>query len=138
MSMNPIIEALNNEQMKTNLLAFAPGDTVVIQVKVKEGTRERLQAYEGVVIAKSNRGLHSSVLCEKFRTVLGSSVPSNCTRLSSIQSKLSVAGMFAKPSFIISVNCLARRHVSRRSWILNNPVESSGTELDSSILGKSL
>ena len=44
--------------MKTDLPAFAPGDTVVIQVKVKEGTRERLQAYEGVVIAKSNRGLH--------------------------------------------------------------------------------
>jgi ribosomal protein L19 len=39
---------------------FAPGDTVVVQVKVKEGNRERLQAYEGVVIAKRNRGLNSN------------------------------------------------------------------------------
>ena len=65
MSMNPIIEALNQEQMKTDIPAFAPGDTVVIQVKVKEGTRERLQAYEGVVIAKRNRGLNSSFTLRK-------------------------------------------------------------------------
>ena len=71
MSMNPIIEALNNEQMKTDLPAFAPGDTVVIQVKVKEGTRERLQAYEGVVIAKSNRGLHSSCIVRKISHGVG-------------------------------------------------------------------
>ena len=44
---------------------FAPGDTVVVQVKVKEGTRERLQAYEGVVIAKRNRGLNSSFIVRK-------------------------------------------------------------------------
>ena len=46
--------------------AFAPGDTVIVQVKVKEGTRERLQAYEGVVIAKRNRGLNSSVIVRKI------------------------------------------------------------------------
>ncbi|GHD74518.1 MULTISPECIES: 50S ribosomal protein L19 [Vogesella] len=45
---------------------FAPGDTVVVQVKVKEGTRERLQAYEGVVIARSNRGLNSSFIVRKL------------------------------------------------------------------------
>ena len=45
---------------------FAPGDTVVVQVKVKEGTRERLQAYEGVVIAKRNRGLKSSFIVRKI------------------------------------------------------------------------
>ncbi|MDR1935482.1 MAG: 50S ribosomal protein L19 [Candidatus Accumulibacter sp.] len=45
---------------------FAPGDTVVVQVKVKEGTRERLQAYEGVVIAKRNRGLNSSFIVRKI------------------------------------------------------------------------
>ena len=48
------------------LPAFAPGDTVVVQVKVKEGTRERLQAYEGVVIAKKNRGLNSSFIVRKI------------------------------------------------------------------------
>ena len=46
--------------------AFAPGDTVVVQVKVKEGNRERLQAYEGVVIAKRNRGLNSSFIVRKI------------------------------------------------------------------------
>jgi large subunit ribosomal protein L19 len=46
--------------------AFAPGDTVVVQVKVKEGTRERLQAYEGVVIAKRNRGLNSAFIVRKI------------------------------------------------------------------------
>ena len=45
---------------------FAPGDTVVVQVKVKEGTRERLQAYEGVVIAKRNRGLNSAFTVRKI------------------------------------------------------------------------
>ena len=69
--MNPIIEELNNEQMKTDLPTFASGDTVVIQVKVKEGSRERLQAYEGVVIAKSNRGLHSSFIVRKISHGVG-------------------------------------------------------------------
>ena len=45
---------------------FSPGDTVVVQVKIKEGTRERLQAYEGVVIAKRNRGLNSSFIVRKI------------------------------------------------------------------------
>lgn len=45
---------------------FGPGDTVVVQVKVREGTRERLQAYEGVVIAKRNRGLNSSFIVRKI------------------------------------------------------------------------
>ena len=71
MSMNPIIEELNNEQMKTDLPTFASGDTVVVQVKVKEGSRERLQAYEGVVIAKSNRGLHSNFIVRKISHGVG-------------------------------------------------------------------
>ena len=71
MSMNPIIEALNQAQMKKEVPTFAPGDTVVVQVKVKEGARERLQAYEGVVIAKSNRGLHSSFMVRKISHGVG-------------------------------------------------------------------
>jgi len=61
-----IIDELNNEQMKQDLPDFAPGDTVVVDVKVKEGDRERIQAYEGVVIAKKNRGLHSSFTVRKI------------------------------------------------------------------------
>ena len=64
--MNKIIEAIENEQMGKEMPAFAPGDTVIVQVKVKEGTRERLQAFEGVVIAKRNRGLNSSFTVRKI------------------------------------------------------------------------
>ncbi|PXA72621.1 MULTISPECIES: 50S ribosomal protein L19 [Vibrio] len=64
--MSNIIKALEQEQMKKDLPKFAPGDTVVVQVKVKEGDRERLQAYEGVVIAIRNRGLHSAFTVRKI------------------------------------------------------------------------
>ena len=64
--MSKIIEAIENEQMGKDIPEFAPGDTVVVQVKVKEGTRERLQAFEGVVIAKRNRGLNSSFTVRKI------------------------------------------------------------------------
>jgi large subunit ribosomal protein L19 len=66
-----VIEQLEKEEM-ARLMAgktippFAPGDTVVVQVKVKEGNRERLQAYEGVVIAKRNRGLNSAFTVRKI------------------------------------------------------------------------
>ncbi len=56
---NKIIAALEVEQLKQDVPEFSPGDTVVVQVKVKEGDRERIQAFEGVVIAKRNRGLNS-------------------------------------------------------------------------------
>jgi large subunit ribosomal protein L19 len=63
--MSKIIEALEQEQMGKEIPEFSPGDTVVVQVKVKEGDRERLQAFEGVVIAKRNRGLNSSFTVRK-------------------------------------------------------------------------
>lgn len=64
--MSNIIAQLEQEQMKTDLPAFAPGDTVVVQVKVVEGDKSRLQAFEGVVIAKRNRGLHSAFTVRKI------------------------------------------------------------------------
>ncbi len=64
--MSKIIEAIENEQMGKQVPDFAPGDTIVVQVKVKEGARERLQAFEGVVIAKRNRGLNSSFTVRKI------------------------------------------------------------------------
>ena len=64
--MSKIIEAIENEQMDKEVPEFSPGDTVVVQVKVREGTRERLQAFEGVVIAKRNRGLNSSFTVRKI------------------------------------------------------------------------
>ncbi len=64
--MSKIIEAIEQEQMTKKVPEFAPGDTVIVQVKVKEGTRERLQAFEGVVIGKRNRGLNSSFTVRKI------------------------------------------------------------------------
>jgi len=61
-----IIAQLEAEQMQRALPAFAPGDTVAVQVKVKEGNRERLQAFEGVVIAIRKRGLNSSFTVRKI------------------------------------------------------------------------
>ena len=64
--MSKLIEAIEQEQMNKEIPEFSPGDTVVVQVKVKEGSRERLQAFEGVVIAKRNRGLNSSFTVRKI------------------------------------------------------------------------
>ena len=64
--MSKIIDAINAEQMSKDIPAFSSGDTVVVQVRVKEGERERLQAFEGVVIAKRNRGLHSAFTVRKI------------------------------------------------------------------------
>jgi large subunit ribosomal protein L19 len=64
--MSNIIEQLEQEQMKKDIPDFSPGDTVVVQVKVKEGNRERLQAFEGVVIAKRNRGMNSAFTVRKI------------------------------------------------------------------------
>ncbi len=64
--MSNIIKELEAEQMTREVPAFRPGDTVVVQVQVKEGNRERLQAFEGVVIAKRNRGLNSSFTVRKM------------------------------------------------------------------------
>ena len=64
--MSNIIAELEKEQMSKEIPDFAPGDTVVVQVKVKEGTRERLQAFEGVCIAIKNRGVNSAFTVRKI------------------------------------------------------------------------
>lgn len=64
--MSNIIEQLEREQCKTDVAEFGPGDTVRVQVQVQEGNRKRLQAYEGVVLAKKNRGLNSSFTVRKM------------------------------------------------------------------------
>ncbi len=64
--MSNIIQELEKAQMNREVPEFGPGDTVVVQVKVKEGNRERLQAFEGVVIGKRNRGLNSAFTVRKI------------------------------------------------------------------------
>lgn len=64
--MSKVIDQLEAEMIRRDIPDFSPGDTVVVQVRVKEGSRERLQAYEGVVIAKRNRGANSSFTVRKI------------------------------------------------------------------------
>jgi large subunit ribosomal protein L19 len=61
-----ILQKFEAEQMSRTLPEFGPGDTVVVNVKVKEGNRERVQAYEGVCIAKKNAGLNSAFTVRKM------------------------------------------------------------------------
>jgi large subunit ribosomal protein L19 len=71
MSTNKIISEIEAEQMGKELPDFGPGDTVVVQVKVKEGNRERLQAFEGVCIGRRNRGLNSAFTVRKISHGVG-------------------------------------------------------------------
>jgi len=68
---HPLVQVIENAQLKQDIPAFAPGDTVIVSVKVKEGDRERLQAFEGVVIAKKNRGLNSAFTVRKISYGVG-------------------------------------------------------------------
>jgi large subunit ribosomal protein L19 len=61
-----LIQQFEAEQMVRTLPEFSPGDTVIVNVKVKEGTRERVQAYEGVCIARKNAGLNSAFTVRKI------------------------------------------------------------------------
>ena len=69
--MSNIIKQLEAEQMKQDVPAYAPGDTVVVQVKVTEGDKSRLQAFEGVVIAVKNRGINSAFTVRKISNGVG-------------------------------------------------------------------
>ena len=95
---NKIIQEIEQEQLRTDIPSFAPGDTVVVEVRVKEGDKERLQAYQGVVIAKRNRGINSSFTVRKI-----------------FRLRLSAVVMSAVPSCITSVTLRARLLVSARS-----------------------
>lgn len=64
--MSNIIDQLEQEQLRDGLPEFAPGDTVVVNVRIREGERERVQAFEGVVIAKRNRGVQSAFTVRKI------------------------------------------------------------------------
>ena len=64
--MHKLVAEIEQEQTKQDVPEFGAGDTVVVQVRVKEGSRERLQAFEGVVIAKRNRGMNSAFTVRKI------------------------------------------------------------------------
>ncbi len=68
---HPLVQIVEQAQLRTDIPAFAPGDTVIVHVKVKEGDRERLQAFEGVVIAIKKRGLNSAFTVRKISSGIG-------------------------------------------------------------------
>jgi ribosomal protein L19 len=107
--MTNLIDEINSEQLNADIPDFGPGDTVVVQVKIKEGTRERLQAYEGVVIAKRNRGLHSAFTVRKI------SYGEGVERVFQTHSPLIVV-RFVALSCTTCVNLLVVKHVSERSF----------------------
>ena len=69
--MNEIIRSIESAQLKTNIPAFNVGDTVRVQVKVVEGSRERLQAFEGVVIARKNGSVRESFTVRRLSFGVG-------------------------------------------------------------------
>lgn len=68
---HPFVQAVEKDLLRTDLKDFAVGDTLLIQIKVQEGTRERLQAFEGIVIARRNRGLNSAFTVRKMAHGVG-------------------------------------------------------------------
>ncbi|MDT8399100.1 MAG: 50S ribosomal protein L19 [Pseudomonadales bacterium] len=68
---NAIIQKIEQAQLKTDIPDFGPGDTVIVQVRIKEGERERLQAFEGIVIGRRNRGLNSAFTVRKMSHGVG-------------------------------------------------------------------
>jgi len=115
MSANKIIAELDAEQMSKEVPAFAPGDTVVVQVKVKEGNRERLQAFEGVCIGKRNRGLNSAFTVRKISHGVGVSVRSRRTAPCLTRFRSSVAVTSVRRSSTTCVSFPVRLHASRKS-----------------------
>ena len=71
MRKNKIIQQIEAAQMTREIPEFSTGDTIIVKVKVKEGTRERLQAFEGAVIGKRNRGLNSAFTVRKISNGVG-------------------------------------------------------------------
>jgi len=70
-SPSTIISSFETKQLKDDIPSFRPGDTIVVSVKVKEGERTRLQAFEGVVMAIKNKGLNSSFIVRKISSGIG-------------------------------------------------------------------
>ena len=63
--MNPVVQGVENRQLRTNIPQFQPGDTVRVHVRIKEGDKERLQAFEGVVIARKHSGVRETITVRK-------------------------------------------------------------------------
>ena len=113
--MNKIIEQLESERIDPKVPDFSPGDTVLVQVKVKEGDRERVQAYEGIVIAKRNRGFNSSFTVRKMSHGEGvERVFQTYSPVDRRRSRSSVAATCAAPSSTTCAISPARPRASKK------------------------
>lgn len=115
-----LIDQIESEQLRTDIPEFSAGDTVVVQVKVREGNRQRLQAFEGVVIAKKNRGLNSAFTVRKISH--GEGVERVFQTHSSMIDSVTVkeAVKLGRLSSIICVVLLVRLQELKRSSVKNN------------------
>jgi large subunit ribosomal protein L19 len=121
-----LIQQLEQEEIARlgkTIPEFAPGDTVVVQVKVKEGNRERLQAYEGVVIAKRNRGLNSCFIVRKISS--GEGVERTFQTYSPLVASIEVkrrGDVRRAKLYYLRERSGKSAHVSRKSWIPQKPL----------------
>ena len=115
MDMIRILEQEEIARLNKTIPTFAPGDTVIVSVNVVEGTRKRLQAYEGVVIAKRNRSLNSSFIVRKISN--GEGVERTFQLYSPLIASIEVKrrGDVAAPSCTTCVNAQANRHGLKRN-----------------------
>ena len=115
--MNKLLQQFEAEQTTRKLPAFGPGDTVVVNVKVKEGNRERVQAYEGVVIAIKNAGLNSAFTVRKISHGIGVErvFQTHSAVIESVH-RQAPRRRCARASCTTCATCRARRPASRKTW----------------------
>jgi len=120
-----LIDQIENEQLRSDIPEFSPGDTIVVQVKVREGERERLQAFEGVVIAKKNRGIGSAFTVRKISHGEGVErvFQTHSKMIDSV--RLSVVVKFVKLNFITFVALLVKPLELKKNYSLKDKLSSS-------------
>ena len=113
--MNPLIQSLTEGQLRNDIPSFRPGDTVRVHAKVVEGTRERIQIFEGVVISRKGQGISEMYTVRKISSGIGENVLSQSTLHVLIRLKLYATVKSAVLNFTTCVLCKVKLHVSKKS-----------------------
>ena len=113
--MNPLIQSLTEGQLRTDIPSFRPGDTVRVHAKVVEGTRERIQIFEGVVISRKGQGISEMYTVRKISSGIGveRTFPIHTPRVEKIEVVATVKS--AVLNFTTCVLCKVKLHVSKKS-----------------------
>ena len=115
--MNPLIQSLTEGQLRTDIPSFRPGDTVRVHAKVVEGNRERIQIFEGVVIARKGAGISENYTVRKISNGVGVSVSSQSTLHVLKKSKLFVTVKYVVRNCTTCVHFKVRQLVSKKSVV---------------------